>query len=397
MRANLSLIALMLIVNPLTASAEGVAQFADRIDGIQNYISNAHFEVLLPQAQDPVTYELVLQSSPAEKPDTLAPCQYLITWVTESHGSELKGFSAYFDGNAYRLRNNKLQEYHYSQNPEPFSTSAMGVKGGVQQQAQFSEYLPQFIAQRLREMAEDTSYRYHFHPDTIVGGKRRIVVDGDKETMGYASSEFEYVFDHATGLPVSVSLVNSPGAISEQLVDVTYSPSDSKPIEMSEDALIANWPEEFELYRQDTFRSENLAGKPLPSYSCQYLDGQGRAEHMSGGKLDRPAIIAVVDPEVSTAGETIEEVRAAAEILPQSVDVVWAFSDNNAAAASELLGKIQPGETALISARSIVRNCGITLFPTIMLIGSDGIVADVIPGYNNQLGEIVIQKASLLR
>lgn len=387
----------MLIVNPLTAAAEGVAQFANRLESISPYISNAHFEVLLPQAQDPVTYELKLQSAAAEETDTLSPCSYLIAWDTNSHGTSLKGFSAYFDGNTYRFRNSKLQEYHFSQDPEPFRTQRAGAKGGVQQSAQFSEYLPQFIAQRLKEMDADTSYQFSFHPDTLVSGKRSIVIEGERETMGYVSSEFEYVFDHASGRPVSVSLVNSPGAISEQLVDITYSPSSDAPVELTEEVLMAMWPEEFELYRQDSFRSENLVGKPLPSYSCEYLDGEGRAQHMSGQPLPRPAIIAVIDPEVATAAQTIDDVRKAADALPQAIDVVWAFSDNHAADASELLGGLLPGETALISARSIVRNCGITLFPTLILANSDATVADVIPGYNNQLAEIVIQKASMLR
>jgi len=386
----------MLIVNPLAASATGVEQFAERLDAIAPYVSDAHFEVFLPQAQDPVAYSLLLQSSAAEPSDTLAPCSYLISWSTKSHGAEIKGFSAYFDGNVYRFRGNKLQEYHYSQNPEPFSTSRYGVRGGVQQSAQFSEYLPQFMAQKLRDMSVDSSYRYSFHPDTIVVGKRSIVVEGEKQTMGYVSGEFKYVFDYATARPVSVSLVNSPGAISEQLVDVTYFPASAAPVEFTEDALIALWPEEFELYRQDSFRSENLVGKALPSYSCPYLDGQGRAQHVAGQPLQRPAFIVVIDPEVATASQTIDDVRRAADALPQPIDVVWAFSDNHAVEAAELLGKPLPGETALISARSLVRNCGITLFPTVILVNSDATVADVIPGYNNQLSEIVIQKAALM-
>lgn len=386
----------MLIVNPVSASAEGVEQFTDRLDAIDPYTSSARFEVLLPQAQDPVTYSLTLQSSPAPA-DTLAPCSYLISWATESHGSEIKGFSAYFDGDVYRFRNNKLQEYHYAQNPEPFTSSRSGVRGGVQQSAQFSEYLPQFIAQRLRDMAADSSYRYAFHPDTLVGGKHCVVVDGHKETMGYVSSEFQYVFDRSTAMPVSISLVNSPGSISEQLVDVTYSAATADPVALTEQALIEMWPEEFELYRQDSFRTENLAGKPMPSYSCPYLNGQGRAEHIAGQPMQRPAIITVIDPQVASAAQTIADVRLAADALPQAVDIVWAFTDNHADEAAALVGDLLPGETALISARSLVRNCGIALFPTIILVNSDATVADALPGYNNQLSEIVIQKAALLR
>ena len=166
-------------------------------------------------------------------------------------------------------------------------------------------------------MPSDSSYASAVHPDTLVSGKRSIVVEGEKRSMGYVSSEFEYVFDFDSGLPVSVSLVNSPGAISEQLVDVTYSPSDEGPADFTEEALIERWPEEFELYRQDSFRSENLVGKALPSYSCPYLDGQGRAQHIAGEPLQRPAFIVVIDPEVATAQQTIADMRLAADALPQ--------------------------------------------------------------------------------
>lgn len=359
-------------------------------------MANAHFEVLLPQSQDPVTYEIILQGQAAAQPDTLAPCDYLISWVTDSHGNEIKGFSAYFDGHHYRLRNNKLQEYHYAEAPEPFSDMRRGVRGGVQQSAQFAEYLPQFLADKFRQMTVDTSYRYAFHPDTLVRGKHRIVVDGTKITSGYESAIYEYVFDKDTGMPVSVSLVNSPGSISEQLIDVTYGPTQAEPVQLTEAGLIAQWPEEFELYRQSSFRSENLVGKPLPSYTCAYLDGKGRAEHMAGQPLPRPMAIVVIDPQVSSSAATISAMRQAVDAIPTNIDLAWAFSDNNADEALALIGELLPGEQAWLSARSLVRNSGITLFPTVMLINSDSTVADVIPGYNKELSEIVIQKAMLL-
>lgn len=394
MRAKASQLVLTLIACPLCLFAQGTRQLGEYLADIGEYIGDARFEVLLPSAADPVTYDITLQSKSVDN-DSLAPCDYLIRWSSELPSGVISGFSAYYSGNHYRFRNNKLQEYHIDEDESAFMPMGKGSeKMGVQSTAQFGEFIPQFIGKRLIEMSSDSTYQYSFHPDTLVSGAKRIVVEGVKRNQGYDVQRFKYVFDKDTKLPLSIDFENSPGSISEQLVTVTYSGASAQnPIEISEEGLIAEWPEVFEKYRESTFRVDNLVNDYLPAFSSQMLGSQERFTHHLREPLGATTIIAVIDPEVSSAQATVEAVRGAVEALPMRVSVIWAFPTNREDAVLGLLKNIKEDEKVLLSANGLIRNAGITLFPTLLIVSSEGIVEDVVTGFNNQLEEIVILKS----
>lgn len=388
----------MLIANPSGAAARGIGDLADFLMTLPQYGATAHFEVLLPSAREPVEYDMELRSAMPEQADTLAPCHYVISWTAHSPSGPRTGFSAYFDGSHYRYRNERLQEYHASESLMPFQPRGAGsqLRYGVQCQAQFADLLPQFLGARLAEMESDTAYVYEYHADTLVaGGRRAIVVEGVKRAAGYDAQVFAYTFDRDTRLPLQAEIESSPGSISEQLVTVVYGADELAPAEMTEEGLMEMWPEVFEKYRQDNFRAEHLVGAYLPGFSCPQLAGERYAHHR-GDALERPTVIAVIDPEVASAAQTIEAVRQAAAQAPTAVDVVWAFATNRSDEAASLAGELQPGERALVSAGSLARSCGVALYPTLLIVGRDGKVADVVTGHNKELASTVIQKISLM-
>lgn len=384
---------------PLCLSGQGVAEIGHKLMQMPLYQCDARFEVLLPSASDPVSYDVTLQSSLPAAADSLAPCDYLIRWSTTSPSGPLEGFSAYFDGNHYRYRNNRLQEYHIDGMPSAFMPSGAGSQAiGVQNQAQFADMLPQFLGQKLVEMSQDTCYRINLHPDTLVSGRRSVVIEGNRVERGYETLRFMYVLDHYSLLPVYTDLETSPGMISEQIIDHYYSSGSQEPtIELSEEGLIEAWPEVFEKYRESTFRVESLVGEYLPSFTAPIYGSQERYSHMRGEGLDAASILVVIDPEIQTAPATIAAVRDAIAMSPENYDVIWAFRSNNEAEIAQLLGALQPGEKALQSIGSLLRNCGIGLFPTLMIIDSEGVVKDVLTGYNNDLASLVIQKIALMK
>ncbi len=394
MRALKTLLALTLSVVPLGNRAQGVAQLAESLANLPAYLQEATFEVLLPSAEVPITYDLILQSALPESADSLAPCDYVIRWHSITPSGPLEGFSAYFDGNHYRYRNNRLQEYHYSDNPLVFKPEG---SVGVQNQAQFSDLLPQFLAERLTEIATDTAFEYVFHPDTLINKRRAIAVDGTKRVQGYDSQYFTYAFDYDTQLPLSIDLETSPGTISEQIITVTYHPeTTASTIGYSEEALMQQWPEVFEKYRESSFRAENLTGQPLPGFSCQLLGEDLRLEHLRGERLMHPAVLVFLDPKVASTAATIADVRAGIAQLPNTVDVVWAFNSNHTQEIEELLGEMPAEEKAITSVGSLIRNCGVNLYPTLFFVSADGIIRDVAIAYNQNLPEIVIEKALTL-
>lgn len=363
------------------------------------YMADATFEVLPPSASEPVVYDVTLQSAAPEEPDSLSVCDYLIRWSARTSAKPIEGFSAYFNGNHFRYRNNRLQEYHADANVEPFIPYGPGSQytNGVHTTAQFADMLPQNIGLQLSRIINDPSYIYAFHPDTLVSGKKAVVVDGVKRGNGYDLMRFSYVFDKDTHLPVLSEFENSPGSISEQLVTVTYSPSSkADAVEISEEGLMDRWPEVFERFRESTFKSENLVGTPLPDFSCQKLDSPDRYTHNLNEPLQKPLIIVMLDPEVSTTPQTIEEIRKAVDMAPKELQVLWAFNSNRTDDIREAIGSLRPGEQALVSANSLMRNCGITLFPTTILVDRSSKITDVVPGFNNETGLVVLQKAMLI-
>lgn len=399
MRASHALFALSLIVNPLGTNAQGIVQFCDRLISAPEYMADAKFEVLLPSHEEPVTYRLTLQSE--ARADSLAPCDYVIRWDTDSPSGQVTGFSAYFDGNHYRYRNNRLQEYHMAANSTVFTPNGKAdadFATGVQNQAQFADLLPQYIGHRLKQFITDTCYRYAFHADTIVQGRHATVIDGVKRTGGYDAQYFTYVFDCKTGLPMYTDILTGPGSISEQVITVKYMPQASQAaLEYTEDALIEQWPEVFERYRESTFGAESLVGNYLPDFSCQIVGSTDRMTHMRGEALGNPTVFVALNPEVSSTQATIEAVREARDILPSNIDIIYAFNTNHTAEIEEIIASPIAGEKTLSSASSLLRNCGINMFPTIIFASSDGKVQDVSLGFNNSLSSIVIEKAMTLK
>lgn len=395
MRAKSSLFVLIVIACPLSIMAQGARQLGQSLLNIEQYAGSARFEALLPSAEEPVVYNVELQS--AASADSLAPCAYSICWTTESPSGPLAGFSAYFDGNHYRFRNRKLQEYHVSDNKTAFLPNGPGSRTqGVQSKAQFADLLPQFLGAKMIEIASDSSYKYTCDPDKTIQGKSCIVVEGVKVSRGYETQRFTYIFDKETLLPELVDLLYSPGSISEQLVTVTYGPAAQIPIELSEEGLMKRWPDAFERFRQSTFRVENLVGEPLPAFSCPMAQSADRCTHHAGEPLSAPTIIVALDPAVGTNAETVRAVRGALEQLPSRAEIYWAFKTNKDEEALAAIHSLGPDEKALLSAGGLMRDAGITLFPTIIICSADGKVAEVICGYNNGIEEIVIQRMALM-
>lgn len=399
MRAKRIVFASMALGSVLSLIAQDAPELATELITVPQYMADATFEVLLPSASDPVIYDVTLQSAAPDATDSLSVCDYIIRWSARTSAEPLAGFSAYFSGNHFRYRNHRLQEYHADANVEPFMPYGPGSQytNGVHTTAQFADMLPQNIGKAISRILNDSSYIYSFHPDTLVNGKKSIVLDGVKRGNGYDLMRFSYVFDKNTHLPVMSEFENSPGSISEQLVTVSYSPkSKNQPIEISEEGLLAQWPEVFERFRESTFKSENLAGTLLPEFSCQTLDTPVRYTHNPNEPLQSPIIIVMLDPEVSTTRQTIDDIRSAVDMAPMAMEVLWAFNTNRTDDIRDAIGRLRPGEHALVSANSLMRNCGITLFPTTIIVDKSSKIKDVVPGYNNETGLVVLQKAMLI-
>lgn len=396
MKGKLRMFLAILSVYPLGIQAQGIDDVISSLKATEHFNAKVDYSVLM-SLQDDVDYTLHLQSWEAPG-DTLAPCDYLIDWKVSVEDGESTGFSAYYDGHVYNFRGDRLLEYHFDRDPNLFMARGMGVASlpGVQRRSQFSELLPQFIAEQLTEIKSNPDYRYEVHPDTTISGVRRIAIDGTMTMSDQVLKEFLYVFDKTDCNPVLINLENNPGALAEQSISATYlyTPGDSASESMNEDLLKNLYPEIFDRYRESNFAIENLPGQRLPGFALPTTTGE-RYSRMLGDKFRSPTIIALLDPKATFSGATISAVRSAVDNLPFNSDVIWAFIGNNTDEIEAVVPEIRVGEHLLMSAKPLARDCGVSSYPTLIICRADGTVADIVLGYNNDMASVVIQKAAL--
>lgn len=379
---------------PVTSQAIDFNELADKLENLESYNASATYEVLLPTSQYPVVYDIKLASKTNNPADTLAAASYLIEWSLSKDGNTSEGFSAYFPGNHYRYRDQRLQEYHVEWDTLPFNPTG-DLNQGVQNQAQFCDLLPQYIGQSFRKMATDTTYKYVLHPDTLIAGHKRIAVDGVRSFRGIEALEFLYIFDKDNMTPIRSEFDSNPGQIGEQIITATYAydKSSDMVVPSSEDKLMAMYPEIFEKFRESSFRLENMPGRRLPAFSIPTTTGE-RYTFAKDSKFAVPTVLALLDAEVSTTEETVNMLRQAIDSLPMQADVIFAFTNNNIDLIESVVGQIRPGEHFLMSARGLARDLGATTTPVIIICDRTATVKDLNIGFNNGITDFVIQKTA---
>lgn len=396
MRGNLRLLLAVVLIYPLCCMAQGVDDLISRLRGVECYNATVDFQVLM-SLQDDVAYHVDLYSTDAAG-DTLSPCDYLIRWTVP--GSEnpagADGFSAYFDGSLFTFRGERMVERHFSADPMPFLPS--GSTPGVQRRTQFAELLPQFVAEELKAITTTPGYIWHFCADTLVQGRPAMALDARLVINGETSREVLYAFDRNTMLPFYIATDNNPGALAEQSIVARYTDARS-PIgcrQLSDGMLADMYPDVFEKYRDNTFAIVNLPGQPLPRFALPTLTGERYTYLGTSQGFRQPTLVVLFEPEAAFVRETIDAVRSAAMQLPYNADIIWAAVSNDRDAVDALFPSSAMGETTLVSAKALARDCGTATFPVVIMVGSDGKVADVAVGYNNSLVSDVIQKAAML-
>lgn len=363
------------------------------LEALGNFAADVSYEVAMPMSTDDIIYEIRLGAT-ANDADTLAGMNYLIDWTLPRTESDTKGFLAYFNGHHYNYRDHRLREYHWEWDSIPFITAT----GGVQRNGQFVDLLPRSIARELRRMEADTTFTITLHADTLVGGRRVNVVDAVQTVRGFNGRNYRLVTDRATGLPLRISNEYNPTTISEQTVEVAYNyptAASEAAVPATEEELISLYPGEFEKFRENNYRIENLRSLPLPGFSLPTTTAE-RYTRAKGDSFKAPTLIAIIDPQTQSARQTVSDLRKAVAQMPRQVDLILAFTGSNTDLVEEIAGTPDIGETMLISAKSLARDCGTSVFPTVIVARQDGTVDNVILGFNNNLTQDVIQMMALL-
>lgn len=358
---------------------------------IECFNDSCNYEVLLPSAVEPVQYNLTMMCTPSAAGDSLAPCNYYIKWQLAGANEGNAGFSAYFDNSHFRFRDSRLQEYHFSDNPEVFAPNGDAAKG-VQQQAQFVSMLPHFVGAEFLRMATDNECSF-----TISKQNGNINIKGTQRAHGYDVRRFLYVLHAETLYPVKIDFDNNPGQISEQEISVEFATPLAQPDDcrINLESLIAAEPVAFEKFRTDSYSLESLKGRFLPAISLKDIRGR-RWTHDVGAPMDAPTIIVLLSTEVGSTGDVMQAIRRGADSLPFRTDLVWIFIEqpdaiNNAGFSA------RPGETLLVKGGSAARDLGSgAITPVLIFVNSEGKVIDFVKGYNQDMLSVVIEKTAIM-
>lgn len=384
-------------LSPLCLQARGIADIIESLSSAPAYNASVTYSVTLPSREDDVVYRLNLSSVPTPA-DTLSPCAYLIGWQLDTPSGPTEGWTSYFNGNLYRYRDHRLREYHTSWDPAPFTpASASRRQPGVQESTQFVELLPAYIARDLRAMTTDTLYTVNAPKETTCDGRPALCVEATMDVKGERVRQMSYWFDRDSGMPLRMDIESNPASITEQTITVRYADADpsSPATPMSEESLLAMYPEHFEKYRESNFRIENLRDTPLPTFTLPSATGE-RYAHQRGEGFRSPTIVALLDPDTSFSSDVVRDLRTAVDSSSVPADVIWAVTTTNADKAEEITGQIRPGEHLLLNARSLVRDCGAASLPVVIFSGTDGVVKNVLLGYNPDMVTVVLQSIALL-
>lgn len=382
-------------LSPLCLQARGIADIIEGLAGAASYNASVTYAVTLPSRDDDVVYRLKL-SSVATPADTLSPCAYLIGWELDTPSGPAEGWTSYFDGNLYRYRDHRLREYHTSWDPAPFRpVSATRRQPGVQESTQFVELLPTYMARELRAMTADTLYTVGEPKEATCDGRPALCVESAMDVRGERVRQVSYWFDKDTCRPLRIDIESNPASITEQTISVRYEDAAPEATPMDEESLIALYPGHFEKYRESNFRIENLRDTPLPTFTLPTATGE-RYAHQRGDGFRAPTVVALLDPDTSFSADIVRDLRTAVDSSSVPADIIWAVTTTNADRAEELVGQIRPGEHLLLNARSLVRDCGAASLPVVILSGSDGVVKNVLLGYNSDMPAVVLQSIALM-
>lgn len=394
MKGKARLLMVLAAFYPLGLPAQGIADIAKSLRDTDCYRAQARYSVTLPQNDTEVVYNIDLTGM-VEPGDTLAPCRYLIDWTLDTPSGPAKGFSAYFDGNHYRYRGERLQEYHTAWDRNPFNPG--GRNPGVQNMAQFVELLPAYIADRLETMSADSAYTVTVEPQRVFDGRMVTPVTAVMTIRGEDVMELEYLLDPSTWLPVRITTESNPGSITEQSILVTLTPlpaADCAPL--SEESLTRAYPEVFDKYRESNFRIENLRGRALPTFTLPSVKGD-RYTHHRGEPFSSPAVIAILDPGTGMNAGMVGALRDAVDRMETPAELIFAFTGTNTDIVEETVPSLRPGEHLLLNARSLARDCGAASLPVTIIAGTDGNVENVVLGFNQDLSDIVLQSVILAK
>lgn len=352
-----------------------------RLDSTPNYRTSFTYRVSLPITDSEIEYRARLDYRRTPT-DTLCGYSYLVDYKAVNDTCPYPNFAAYDRGDCFRFDRNRLREYHYDANPEPFA--AQGLTPGIHRSGLFAELFPAEIARQLNDFKTKADCRVAFFPDTTVQGTRCQAILVTDSARGEVARTILYTFDRANSLPLYRETENNPGHLGSQTVVVRYEASDTDtrfpPDCFGEERLLRDYGEIFLLFREGTYAAADRVGQAAPRFALPWGERRFSSDQLKG----QNSLLLFLDDR----GEFCTPVRQMVESLSLQ---------ENLTPVILYIGS-QPGETPNLAGAIILEHTaktagayGVTGYPTLFLLDPSGTIRLVKIGYTPSLAEEVRQ------
>lgn len=348
-----------------------------RLDSLHTYRASLTYRVTLPITDSEIEYRARLDYR-REPTDTLCGYSYAIDYKAENDTCPYPNFTAYDRGHCFRFDRNRLREYHYDANPEPFARQ--GNYPGIHRSGLFAELLPAEIARQLNGYRTKADCRVQLFPDTLMQGSRCLAIVVTDSMQGEVARTVLYTFDPATGLPLYRETENNPGHLGSQTVTVKYIDSETEipfpPGYFGEEQLLHDYGEVFLLYREGTYAAGDRMGQKAPRFDLPWGKRRFTSDQLKG----QNSLLLFLDDR----GEFCAPVRQTAEALSlqERLTPVFLYAGQEPVATPNSTGAIVLEHTGKTAGAY-----GVTGYPTLFLLDPTGTIRWVKIGYTPSLAE----------
>lgn len=357
-----------------------------RLDDIQGFRSRVSYSITQPLTDGVVDYTLDMAYRKMAS-DTLGGASYYIE-ITDGHPAVKGDFYCYCKGDYFNFANQRLREYHASENVAPFLSRQSDdyIIPGVHLSGLFVGELPGEMKKELCRFRDNPNAHISVTTDSAYGEASNITVFVEEQRRDLPLREITYKFDAKSLLPTYKEVVNSPGHMASQTVTTRYEETltglDFPDDYFSEKRLLRDKPEIMASFRKGNFRAEQLRGRPAPDFSLPTLsEGVQRFTLTPSQEMK---VLLFVDTKASFCPPAIERLDSLCRETNTELKVL--FKENSRSDVEKYWEESGlKCEAPLYNASNVFIQYGVTGFPSAFLLTPDNDIADIYIGYSPDL------------
>ncbi len=370
----------------------------NRLEKLPSYQATVLYSISQPLTDDVVDYTLDVATRQVPS-DTLGGTEYYME-VVDGHPAVKGNFYCYSSGNYFNFANQRLREYHASENAEPFRPRQSDdyIIPGIHQSGLFVSELPNETAKELRRLCNNPEAKMTVSLDSAYGEPSSITVSVVEQKNDLPLREIIYKFDAKTYLPKYKEIINSPGHVASQTLTTRYEETIENPLfpddYFTEVRLLREKPEIMASFRKSNFRADRLKGHLAPEFSLPVLSDENKRFVLAPGK--DVTVLLFADTKASFCLPAIEQLDSLCR--EEGTELRVLFKESSRSDVEKYWGEALSIEgEPLYNASNTSIQYGVVGFPTVFLLTPENRISEVYIGYSPDLTEKLANSISLYR